>query len=86
MSTEPMIRDDSHVQDALNAFVRRALPEGCDVRVEYALGVATLRGEAPSPSAALAVADLMSAHDGVESVINLVVVSPLHAGKSPRPA
>jgi osmotically-inducible protein OsmY len=64
--------DDRCLNDALRAFVRAAA-QG-DVSVEYAAGVASLRGSVTSFTARAAVEDLVAAHEGVESVVNHLIV------------
>jgi osmotically-inducible protein OsmY len=79
--------NDQDIEDGLNAFLLSAVPEDYAVAVEFASGAATLRGVVPSESAARAVADLVLAHDGVESVINLVVTAAIaRSEESPQPA
>ena len=68
--------DDMDVEDAINDFIRNALPLDGDVRVEFAAGVATIWGRTQSLTAARAIEDLVMAHDGVQSVINNLVVAP----------
>jgi osmotically-inducible protein OsmY len=66
--------DDHDIEEGLNDFLRGALGGEYTVSAEYAAGVATLRGIVPSETAARAAADLVLAFDGVDSVVNLVVV------------
>jgi osmotically-inducible protein OsmY len=54
------------------------------VHLELSGGVVTLRGEAPSSTAAQAIADLLLAHDGVESVVNLIAVGRAPVGQPQR--
>lgn len=65
---------DTDVCDALNAFVRNAMPEG--VTVEFADGVASLSGSVSRRQSRRAIEDLIMAHDGVLSVVNNLVVQP----------
>ncbi len=64
--------NDYDVADALNAFVRNATGE--DVAVEFGAGVASLSGRVSSEQARMALEDLVAAHEGVESVVNNLVV------------
>ena len=63
--------NDYDVADALNAFARR-IAEG--VTIEFAAGVASLHGTVPSEQARRAVEDLIAAHEGVENVVNDLIV------------
>jgi hypothetical protein len=74
--------NDYDVADALNAFARRVVGDG--VSVEFAAGVASLLGTVPSEQARLAIEDLIAAHEGVESVVNnLLVAADTPARKQP---
>jgi osmotically-inducible protein OsmY len=63
---------DSDMTDALNAFIRNATTE--DVRVDFDAGTASLSGRVSSATARQAVEDLVKAHEGVEFVVNSLVV------------
>jgi len=65
--------NDYDVADALNAFARRVA--GDSVSVEFAAGAASLHGSVPSEQARLALEDLIAAHEGVESVVNNLLVA-----------
>ena len=79
--------DDQDIEDGLNDFLQGAVPAEYSVTVEFAAGAATLRGVVPSESAARAVADLVLAHEGVESVVNLVVAAAVaRVEESQQPA
>jgi hypothetical protein len=74
--------NDYDVADALNAFVRNA--GHAEVTVEFAAGVASLYGRVPSARARLALAELIGAHEGVESVVDhLAVTQPESAPVRP---
>jgi len=68
--------DDMDIEDAINAFLRSALPLDDDVQVEFSQGAATIRGRVRSLTAARAIEDLVVAHDGVQYVINHLVIAP----------
>lgn len=80
--------DDQDVEEALNDFLRNALPLDHDVSVEFGSGVATIRGSVASLTAAQAIEELVMAHDGVESVINHLALAGAgaRAEESRRPA
>jgi osmotically-inducible protein OsmY len=64
--------NDYDVADALSAFARRIAGDG--VAVEFAAGVASLSGGVASEQTRRALEDLIAAHEGVESVVNSLVV------------
>ena len=66
--------NDYDVADALNAFAHRTAGDG--VVVEFGAGVAMLSGSVASAEARRALEDLIAAHEGVESVVNNIVVAP----------
>ena len=65
---------DLAVADALNAFVRNAMPD--DVTIEFASGVASISGSVSSRRSSSAIEDLILAHEGVLSVVNNLVMQP----------
>jgi osmotically-inducible protein OsmY len=74
--------DDYDVAEALTAFARNATGE--DVHVEFAAGAATISGRVASAQARRAIEDLIAAHEGVESVVNaLLIVSESPARRTP---
>jgi osmotically-inducible protein OsmY len=74
--------DDRHRAEAIAAFIART--SAGDVRVSFSEGVASLRGSVPTSTARAALEDLVSAHDGVEAVVNELVVEPAAVAR-PRP-
>jgi hypothetical protein len=72
--------NDYDVADALNAFARRVAGEA--VTVDFTAGAATLSGRVASDQARRALEDLIAAHEGVESVVNDLVVAP-EAARTP---
>ena len=74
--------NDYDVADALTAFARRTA--GDDVTIEFAAGAATITGRVASPQARRAIEDLIAAHEGVESVVNnLLVTAEASARRTP---
>ena len=69
--------DDVDIEAALNGFVHNAMPLESDVTVQFASGVASLRGTVHSLTVAQAIEDLVLAHEGVESVINDLTLAPV---------
>ena len=69
--------NDYDVADALSAFARRVA--GDAVTVEFAAGAASLSGYVASEQARRALEDLIAAHEGVESVVNNLIVAPSRA-------
>lgn len=70
---------DDRAADALAAFVRGAA--GAGVSVVLADGIATLSGAVATPTARIALADLVRWHEGVRHVINRLEVrdaAPMH--------
>jgi osmotically-inducible protein OsmY len=64
--------DDYDVAEALTAFVRNATSD--DISVEFAAGAATISGRVSSAQTRRAIEDLIAAHEGVEYVVNNLVV------------
>jgi osmotically-inducible protein OsmY len=75
---------DSDMVDALNAFIRNATTE--DVRVEFDSGNVSLTGTVSSATARQAIEDLVKAHEGVEFVVNSLVVAEPMAVRPTRTA
>lgn len=74
--------NDYDIAEALTAFARRV--GGDEVVVEFAAGVASISGRVASAQARLAIEDLIAAHEGVESVVNnLMIVTDAPARKLP---
>ena len=73
--------DDGDVADALTLFARRVA--GDRVTVEFAAGTASLSGAVASADARRALEDLVAAHEGVDSVVNDLVVAPEAARTAP---
>jgi osmotically-inducible protein OsmY len=76
--------DDYDVADALTAFARHATAE--DVAVDFASGVASLRGHVASAKASRALEDLILAHEGVDIVVNNLVIQRANVASPPHPA
>jgi osmotically-inducible protein OsmY len=66
--------NDYDVADALTAFARRVAGDG--VTVEFAAGAASLSGAVASAEARRALEDLIAAHEGIDSVVNNLAVTP----------
>jgi len=73
--------NDYDIADALGEFARRIAGDG--ITVEFAAGVASLSGRVASAQARLALEDLIAAHEGVDSVVNNLVIVPERARTTP---
>ena len=73
--------NDYDVADALSEFARRVAGDG--VAVEFAAGVASLSGHVVSAQTRLVLEDLIAAHEGVDSVVNNLVVEQEPARTTP---